>query len=109
MSLQDLNREDRLRLIRFVSSFAWADLEIADSERALVHELVQQAELNEDDAQLVESWLAHPPRVEDLDPQDIPLEHRQLFLNAALKMVAADGTIDADEIENLALFEQLLR
>jgi len=109
MSLQDLNREDRLRLIRFLCSFAWADLEIADSERALVHELVQQADLDDEDAQLVEGWLAHPPRVEDLDPQDIPLEHRQLFLNAALKMVAADGNIAADEIENLALFEQLLR
>jgi len=95
--------------MRFVCSFAWADLEIVDAERALVHDLVSQLELDEEDKTQVEEWLKHPPRAEELDPQDIPVAHRQVFLNAALKMVAADGVIDKDEVENFALFEKLLR
>ncbi len=108
MSLQDLKPADRLKLMRFVCSFAWADLEIADSERQFVHDLVAQLELNTDEKQQVEQWLKHPPRAEELDPQDIPVEHRQVFLNQALAMVAADGNIDEDEVENFALFEKLL-
>lgn len=95
--------------MRFVCSFAWADLEIADSERQFVHDLVAQLELDTAEKEQVEQWLKHPPRAEELDPQDIPVQHRQVFLNQALAMVAADGNIDEDEVENFALFEKLLR
>lgn len=109
MSLHDLTREDRLKLMGFVCSFAWADLEIQDDERSLVRKLVAQLELDGDEAEQVESWLKVPPRADDLDPNDIPLEHRQLFLNIAMDMVRADGQVDPDEMENLSLLEQLLR
>ena len=109
MSLQDLNREDRLRLVRFVCSFAWADLEVVDSERDLVHELVGQLELDDDEKLQVEKWLDHPPRAEELDPQEIPLEHRQIFLDAMLGLLGADGEIDEAETESFNLLSQLLR
>ena len=49
MELKDLKQEDRLRLMGFVCSFAWADLEIADGERELVADLVKKLDLDEDE------------------------------------------------------------
>lgn len=109
MALQDLSKQERLRLMGFVCSFAWADLEIQDGERNFVRELMKRLDLGEDEEKQVERWLAVPPRAEDVDPNDIPQEHRQLFLNTALQIVGADGNVDAAEMENLSLLEQLLR
>ena len=82
--LNDLPREDRLQLMRFVCSFAWADLSIHDGERRYVSELISRLELDEDDTHLVHGWLSVPPEPEDVDPQSIPVEHRQIFLDAML-------------------------
>ena len=109
MELLDLEREDRLRLMRFVCSFAWADLEIVDKERELVQSLVEKLELDEEEAEMVQGWMKVPPPPEDVDPMEIPPQHRQLFLNVMMDMVRADGIIASDEIENFHLFEQLLR
>ena len=102
-----LPREDRLRLMKFVCSFAWADLEIQDEERAFVGRMIDFLGL-EDDRKLIEGWLRHPPRPEEVDPTDVPHEHRELFLDAVRRLVAADDRIDPKEAETLALFEQLL-
>ncbi|MCB9677320.1 MAG: TerB family tellurite resistance protein [Alphaproteobacteria bacterium] len=109
MSLTDLPKEDRLKLMSFVCSFAWADLEIQETEREMIRKLVKQLGLEADEVDQVEAWLEVPPMAEEVDPQDIPYEHRQLFLNVALQMVGADGVIDSAEMENLSLLEQLLR
>lgn len=102
-----LPREDRLRLMKFVCSFAWADLEVQDEERAFVGRMIDFLGL-EDDRKLIEGWLRHPPRPEEVDPTDVPREHRELFLDAVRRLVAADDRIDPKEAETLALFEQLL-
>ncbi|MFT4622787.1 MAG: putative tellurite resistance protein B-like protein [Myxococcota bacterium] len=109
MEITDLDSDDRLRLMRFVCSFAWADLEVADSEKNFVRKMVEELALTADEREEVESYLRVPPAPEDIDPTDIPAEHRQVFLNTALKMVSADGVVDEREVENFALFEQLLR
>ena len=109
MTLDDLDSEDRLRLMRFVCSFAWADLEIADSEKSFVHTLVAKLNLSDDEKQQVDGWLEIPPRPEEIDPADIPADHRQVFLNTILQVVGADGVVDEREVENLSLLEQLLR
>ncbi|CAG0955564.1 hypothetical protein ARNL5_00466 [Anaerolineae bacterium] len=106
--LEKLSSEDRLRLMKFVCSFAWADLEIADSERKFVHKMMRKLKLADDERREVESWLELPPRAEELDPADIPREHRKLFLQTAREMIAADGQIAEEEAENLALLEALL-
>jgi uncharacterized tellurite resistance protein B-like protein len=106
--LDRLDREDRLRLMRFVCSFAWADLEVKDEERSFVRKMIKRLELSEDETRLVESWLEVPPRAEELDPSEIPRAHRQLFLDTARAMIVADGRVDQDEAENLVLLEQLL-
>lgn len=113
MSLTDLNlsqlsKDDRLRLVKFVCSFAWADLQIATSERTFVHKLVRKLRLDAEERELVEEWLEVPPRPEELDPAEIPREHRALFLATARAMIEVDGEIAEEEVENFALFEQLL-
>jgi uncharacterized tellurite resistance protein B-like protein len=109
MSMTEMSPEDRLRLMRFVCSFAWADLEVADSERGFVATMMRQLDLDEAERRQVDEWLKVPPRPEDVDPTDIPVEHRQLFLNSALQMVGADGVVDEREVETFSLFEKLLR
>lgn len=108
MTLSELTQEDRLRLVKFVCSFAWADLEIADTERRFVQKLVRRLKLEPSERTQVEEWLDIPPRPEELDPTEIPREHRALFLSVAREMIEADGEVSEEEVENLALFEQLL-
>lgn len=109
MALQKLDRDDRLRLMRLVCSFAWADLEVADAEREFIHKMVRELALDEDEAAQVEEWLEVPPPPEEVDPAEIPKSHRQLFLDAARAIVVADGKVDQDEAENLALLEMLVK
>lgn len=95
--------------MRFVCSFAWADLEVKKTERALVHRMAKKLALDEDELAMVEKWLEVPPRAEDVDPQSIPHAQRKMFLDAARQMIAVDGEIDPEEKESFQLFEQLLR
>lgn len=106
-AVAELGREDRLRLMRFVCSFAWADLEVQDDEKKVVDKLIKTLEL-EDDRALIERWLKSPPPPEDVDPTRVPRHHRELFLEAARAVFAADGVIDPKEQENFELLEQLL-
>ena len=108
MKLAKLDKQDRLRLMKFVCSFAWADLEVVDQERRLIHRLIEKFGLEPDERKQVLEWLDLPPRAEEVDPAAVPHAHRQLFLQVAREVVAADGEISEDERENLALFEQLL-
>jgi uncharacterized tellurite resistance protein B-like protein len=107
--LAQLSAEERLRLVRFVCSFAWADLEIRDAERDFVHDLIRRLELNEDEAEQVEEWLTLPPHPEDVDPMEIPVQHRKIFLDTVLALVAADGELAEAETESFNLLSQLVR
>jgi len=105
--LDSLSRDDRLRLMKFVCSFAWADLEVQDDERAFVGRLMKALGLEEDREQ-IEAWLRRPPRPEEVDPTRVPRAHRELFLDAAKMLFNADGVVDPKERENFELLEQLL-
>jgi hypothetical protein len=94
--------------MKFVCSFAWADLQIADQERKFVQKMVRKLKLAPDEEKQVQGWLELPPRAEELDPAQIPPAHRKLFLATAREMIAADGEIAEEEQENLALLEALL-
>ena len=90
-------------------SFAWADLEVSDEEREFIVKMVIRLGLNEEEQDQVAQWLEVPPRADDLDPADIPREHRKLFLDAAKAMILSDGTVEDAEAENLIILDQLLR
>lgn len=106
--LDSLDREDRLRLMRFICSFAWADLEIRPEEKDLIVRMVDRLDLDDEDREQVAEWLQVPPRPDDVDPADIPREHRRLFLDAARAMILSDGNVEDIEAENLIILEQLL-
>jgi len=107
--LDTLSREERLQLMRFVCSFAWADLEITSQEREFIVNLVERLELDEEERGAVARWLEVPPMADELDPSDIPREHRKLFLDAARAIILSDGEVDDVEAENLVILDQLLR
>ena len=65
---QNMSPEDRLQLMKFVCSFAWADLRIGQEERDFVHRMVRRLHLSPEEAQLVEGWLQHPPPPDEVDP-----------------------------------------
>lgn len=107
MPLRDLDRTERLRLMRFVCSFAWADLEVQPEERTFVTRMIDKLGL-QDDRNQIEHWLRHPPAPEEVDPTEVPRQHRELFIEAIRGLVAADNVIDPNEREMLTLFEQLI-
>jgi uncharacterized tellurite resistance protein B-like protein len=107
--LSRLGRDDRLKLLRFVIAFAWADLAISPSEIAHVHRLVARLKLEPEEAARVERWLKSPPPPEEIDPTEIPPQHRQLFIDAVREMATADGEMSEEEKESLDLLERLSR
>ena len=109
MPLSKLNKNDRMRLMRFVCSFAWADLEVHDKERALVKRMVQALRLDAEEKKQVQGWLETPPRPEEVDPTTVPHAHRQLFIDAVKAMIVADGLVTREEVEDLRLFVALLK
>ncbi len=106
--MDTLNREDRLSLMRFVCSFAWADFEIQDQERTFIGKLISALELQPDERAQVDEWLKVPPMPEEVDPTQIPKQHREMFLDTVKAVVMSDGVLDPDEEENLKLFVELL-
>jgi uncharacterized tellurite resistance protein B-like protein len=106
--LENLGHEERLRLMKFVCSFAWADLEVHSKEKELVRKLVGKLSLDKKEAELVEKWLKVPPRPEEVDPNLIPRKHRQIFLDAMRLVISADGRVEPEERESFQVLEELL-
>lgn len=107
--MKQLSKDDRLQLMKFVCSFAWADLHVRSSERNMVHKLVKKLKLGDDEKKQVEAWLKVPPRAEEVDPNRVPRMHRELFLETVRELISSDGEIAPGEAENYALFEQLMK
>jgi uncharacterized tellurite resistance protein B-like protein len=106
--LDQLDRRDRLRLVEFVCSFAWADFEIQPEERVFISRLIQRLELDEQEDLQIQQWLDRPPSLDDLDPTSIPREHRRFFVEAIEGLISADGEIAEEERETFEIFKQLL-
>jgi uncharacterized tellurite resistance protein B-like protein len=99
-----LSRDERLLLLRFACAFAWTDLEVTEKERAFVRRLVAKMELVADEAAEVEHWLAVAPSPGDVDPKQVPSEHRKAFVETIRALIYADGKVDPEEREQ---FERL--
>ncbi|HEY3358996.1 MAG TPA: TerB family tellurite resistance protein [Polyangia bacterium] len=109
MPLSKLDPTERMRLMRFVCSFAWADMEITGEERTLIKKMVKALHLDAKEKAQVEGWLEVPPTPDEVDPTTVPRKHRELFLDAVKAIVVADGTVTAEERADLALFSELLK
>ena len=106
MLLEQLDRDDRLRLLGFICSFAWADLGVQPEERELVIGLIDRLQLVESERAQVREWLEVPPR--EADPTEVPVEHRQLIRQAVQETIEADGKVTPEEREALGLFDLLV-
>ena len=107
--VQTLKGEERLQLMKFICSFAWADLEIHPGEREFVSKLVRRLKLDPQQEQQVEQWLKVPPLPEEVDPTMVSIEHRKTFVQEIVGIIESDGIVSDEERESLALFESLLR
>lgn len=99
---------ERMDLMRFVCSFVWTDLRVAQAERDLVMRIAGRLGLADAEVRQVAEWLRAPPAADDLDPTRVPIEHRRLFVDAARAIVEADGRVVPAERDSLALFRELL-
>jgi hypothetical protein len=106
--MDELNRADQLRLVKFLCSFAWADLEVRSEERAFVKRVVQQLQLDDEDQAKIQGWLAVPPSPESVDPMLVPRTHRKVFLDSIEGVIVSDGVITPEERENFDLLKTLL-
>lgn len=106
--MRELDKADRLRLLKFVCSFAWTDLRVTDSERNVIRLLATAHGLDEQETAQVNGWLEVPPRAEELDPASIPRHHRERFLECARLIIVADGQVAPVERDALRTFEELL-
>ena len=107
--LASLTRRERLQLMRFVCAAVWSDLEVSRAEKTYVMSLALRLGLRDDEAEQVRDWLEKPPAPEDVDPAELPREHRDLFLKAIEEAVAADREVDPRERESLQLLRELLQ
>ena len=106
--LDQLDQRERLRLVQFVCSFAWADFEIQPEERVFISRLISRLELGEEENLQVQQWLDSPPNLDDLDPTSIPAAYRRFFVEAIEGLISADGEIGDEERESFEIFQQLL-
>ena len=104
----DPDKAKRLQLMKFVCSFAWADLEVRPEEREFIARLARRLALSDDEAREVEGWLKLPPSPESVDPTQIPTAHRRLFLREIQGVIESDGDIAIEERENFELLKTLL-
>jgi hypothetical protein len=108
-SLQELTREERLLLMRFVCSFAWIDLEVKQEERDLVVRLIRRLKLDDEEREQVSKWLDSPPPSDSVDPALVPRAHRMTFLRAVESTISVDGEVTPEERDTLVVFAQLIR
>ena len=106
--LKILKKTERMRLIRFVCSFAWADLEVRPEERRFIDRIMRRLELDASERREVEEWIRVPPDPESVDPTEIPQEHRKLFLQVVEELLTSDHELHREELDHLYLFRQLL-
>lgn len=96
---------EKLQLLRFASSFLWADLEVAHSERAFMLELAGELEIDEADALEV---LERPPLADDVDPARVRASLANNIRAIALRAIAADGHVAPCEMRLFDLLDELL-
>src|SRR6187551_1644347 len=101
---EQLSRDDRMLLLRFVCAFAWTDLAIHAGERKFVERLIERMQLSSEDRAEAMAYLHVAPSPEATNPKLVPPQHRQMFIDSVRALIYADGEVDAEERER---FERL--
>ncbi|MCC6621534.1 MAG: TerB family tellurite resistance protein [Deltaproteobacteria bacterium] len=93
------------KLVQMAAIAAWADLEVRPIERDVVLDIARQMGIDGPDLKEVRGWLESGPP--EFDPYEIPLSHRQAFLEALLEVATADGRIATEESEMIRILREL--
>lgn len=96
---------EKLQLLRFASSFLWADLEVETKERAFMLELASELDVPRADALAL---LSLPPNGNDIDPTCVPRALAKAVRSVALRAIAADGRVAPSEMKMFDLLDELL-
>ena len=104
MNLDQLSEAERVELMRFLCSFAWADGEVQAPERELLERVLGGLKLGAQARAEVTAWLFSPPDMTGFDFAAIPAEKRQLFLDQAFAIASAHGGLAAEELRHLEMF-----
>jgi uncharacterized tellurite resistance protein B-like protein len=105
--MKRLPAADRKKLLELVCSLAWSDLRVTPPERALLERILTAVAVSEEERVQARKWLEVPPG--NVDPTEVPREHRRLFLEAARAMIEADGRVVPAERDSLAVLAELLQ
>jgi len=104
--LTRLDDDTRMTLLRLACFAAWSDLNVAPQERSVVLAFAKLLAVGPEEVKQVESWLKGPP--DELDPNDLPREHRREFIHALEEVIVADGVIAPEECETLQLIREFM-
>lgn len=109
MAAPKLDYATRLRLIRFVCTMAWADLDVNEQERNHVLDLMERLGIDDPSGRAqVLRWLKAPPPVDEIDPLEIPRALRILFLKECEDVIRADGVVHPDETDSMTLLKKIM-
>jgi tellurite resistance protein len=100
-----MDRETRRLLVQLACFGAWSDLEVHPREREVVLQIAMNLAL-EDDLEEVKGWLQHAPP--EVDPNKIPVDQRQAFMDALVAVVLADGRVTPEESITVRLIREML-
>lgn len=95
---------ERIKALRFAALFLWADLEIADDERAFLRSLARELDVDAD----VDALLTFPPVPEEIDPNGVDRRTADLVRQVALRAIASDGHVREEEMAMFEVLDDLL-
>jgi hypothetical protein len=100
---------DRLCILRFASSFLWADLSVDLAEHAFFVALASELGIPVVGLpDVVEEMLSAPPEAEDIDPTRVSPALARTVRDVALRAIASDGRVMPREMELFDLLDELL-
>lgn len=103
----ELSEKNKLALLRFAASFLWADFEVDERERTFFDALARELGFTHHDPR-VNAVLAIPPTPDQVDPMRVDPTLASTLRTVALNAIAADGRVDAGEMQMFYLLDELL-
>jgi len=104
--LAQLDPQTRKTLLKLACFAAWSDLSVAPEERREILSLAARMAADPSELAEIESWLKGPP--DEVDPYELSIEHRQLFLDTLCAVIEADGVIAPEECETVRLIREFI-
>jgi tellurite resistance protein len=104
VSTPELSENERVDLVRFLCSFAWADGEVQAEERAVLGRVIDGLSLDPGRHAEVTAWLSEAPDMDGFDFGAIAEDKRAVFLDLAFEVAAAHGGLGGEELGKLKMF-----